>query len=205
MYPLQKLFDLEKSIQATAFLLKQSGGKMRYLRLLKLLYFSNRESLKQNASLIVPDRACALPKGPILSTIYNLIKEKDSLSRDWQKFIETGPYHVFLGDEPDDGELSEFDKNILLKVYNDHRDKDDFDLVRYTHTLPEWKKHESALASPQGKNSYTIDLKDIVNAIIQESGNNDLWRQVATKVSQQLFYRNQIMDEREYSCSATSS
>ena len=57
---LSSLFDLNKTIQVTAYLLKQSGNKMNYLRLLKLLYLANRETLKEDANLIfmIPPMHC---------------------------------------------------------------------------------------------------------------------------------------------------
>ena len=78
------LFDVVKTIQVAARLLQRSDGKMKHWRLLNLLYLINRKSLEINASFVVLDRACALTKGPILSTVYNLVHSRDSQYNVWQ-------------------------------------------------------------------------------------------------------------------------
>ena len=76
MMCLSSLFNLNKTIQATAYLLKQHENKMNHLRLLKLLYLINREVLKEDGHLTIYDCAYALPSGPVLSTVYRLIKRR---------------------------------------------------------------------------------------------------------------------------------
>jgi hypothetical protein len=44
-------FDEKKATEVAAFLLKMRGGKMSYLKLIKLLYLADRESLSRWASL----------------------------------------------------------------------------------------------------------------------------------------------------------
>jgi uncharacterized phage-associated protein len=196
MIRLNSLFDLDKTIQVTAHLLKQNENKMNYLRLLKFLYLINRESLQKKATLIVYDRACALPRGPILSTVYNLIKERDTQSRQWQRYIETGQYNVFLGNDPGDDELSKSEKNIIESVFHQYKGLDNAQLIEFTHTLPEWKRYEPKLMSAKNKNSFHIALKEIVNAIVEQRGDETLWDRVGRNVAEDMFFADQIIDDR---------
>jgi uncharacterized phage-associated protein len=189
MKNLHLLFNLKKAIQAAAYLLKQSGGKMEYLRLLKFLYLANRESLRENATLIVFDNASALPNGPILNTVYSLIRGRDSQSQTWWQYIETGnQYDVFIRTEAGGDELSIFEENILKSVYDTHCHKTTFELIEFTHELLEWKIHSSYLVPGKGKKSYPIELRDIVGVVTQESGIPDLWDRVKKKISGIEFY-----------------
>jgi uncharacterized phage-associated protein len=69
------LFNIEKAIQAVAALLHFHGSKeMSYLRMLKLLYIADRETLKETGRPITGDRIVAMEHGPVLSSVYDLIK-----------------------------------------------------------------------------------------------------------------------------------
>ena len=191
---LSSLFDLNKTIQVTAYLLKQSENKMNYLRLLKLLYLINREALKEDANLIIYDTACALRRGPILSTVYDLIKgQPKQMSWKWQQYIKTGKFDVSLVKCPGDDELSRFEKKIIESVFAAHEENNDFALIDFTHNLPEWKKYEPDLESVRGRDSYHIKLRDIVNAISEETGKNSVVfsERVKRNVAEMRFFTEQ--------------
>ena len=185
---LSSLFDLDKTIQVTAYLLKQNENKMNLGSLMKLLYLTNREVLKEDAYLIIYDCAYASPRGLVLSTVYNLIKGRDTQSRQWQRYIETGQYHVFLGNDPGSDELSKFEKNIIESVFNRYGRLSNIELIKFTHALPEWKRYEPRLMSTKGKNSYHIELKEIVNAIVEQTGDETLWDRVRRNVDEVKFF-----------------
>ena len=71
-------FNITKTIQASAVLLKADPNhSMSRLRLLKLLYIADRESLTERARPITGDYPVAMDHGPVLSNTYNLIKGED--------------------------------------------------------------------------------------------------------------------------------
>ena len=161
----QSMLRFQKSLQSAAYFLQLAGGRMKYLRLLKLLYLADRESLSNEEDSITGDRVSALPHGPVLSTVYNLIKHKDSQSELWHKYVKTGEdFYVFLAENPGTGDLYRYEKEIIERVHKEHENKNDFELVDFTHDLPEWKKYERRL-NVRGKKSYSISLEDILEGV----------------------------------------
>jgi uncharacterized phage-associated protein len=68
-------FVVRKTVQAAALLLSHEPNQTtEYLRLLKLLYIADRESLKETERPIAGDRADSMKLGPVLSQTYDLIK-----------------------------------------------------------------------------------------------------------------------------------
>jgi uncharacterized phage-associated protein len=68
-------FNIEKTIQAIAAFLHFHGSKeMSYLRMLKLLYLADRESLKETGRTITGDRVVAMEHGPVPSCAYHLLE-----------------------------------------------------------------------------------------------------------------------------------
>jgi Protein of unknown function (DUF4065) len=87
-------FRFEKALQATGVLLELAGGRMEYLRLLKLLYISDREMIAESLSPITGDRVVAMNHGPVLSQIYDLIKGQSAKSGEWLDYVSTVNYDV---------------------------------------------------------------------------------------------------------------
>ena len=146
--------------------LRLNGGRLNYLKLLKLLYLTERECLRIDGNTITGDCFRALRNGPILSTVYNLIKGKDSQSPRWNRYIKQGTdYYVFIAEDPGTEDLYRFEKELIQKIDEEYKDAGEFDLVRLTHTFPEWKKFESRLLAPGFPNSYSITLEDILEGI----------------------------------------
>ena len=201
MRNLRSLFDVNKTIQVAAFFLKQSGLKVcpgiSHLKLLKLLYLTNRTSLKENATLIVFDRAYALPNGPILSTVYNLIKKDHPQMYAWQQCIETGWHNVFLKKDVVNDELSPFEEKILHSVSCEYGNMTDKEIICATHELPEWKKYESRLLSANNRRSYHIELRDIVDAIVKETNDILLWERVKKKIAGVEINNSIILNEHK--------
>ena len=69
-------FDTLKIVQAAAVLLKEEAGQMTRLRLLKLLYIADRESLAETLRPISGDDVVAMDHGPVLSSTYKLIRRE---------------------------------------------------------------------------------------------------------------------------------
>src|SRR5437879_4780475 len=94
-------FNLNKTIQAAAVLLeREPGERMNYMRLLKLLYLADRESLKDRGRPICGSPAFAMERGPVLGTVLDLIKGLDPDSDRWAEFIRKDHYDVELEKSP---------------------------------------------------------------------------------------------------------
>ena len=69
-------FNEKKATQAAAYLLRLRGGRMSYMKLIKLLYLADRISLNRRGRPITTDRYVSMDRGPVLSRTLNLITEE---------------------------------------------------------------------------------------------------------------------------------
>jgi uncharacterized phage-associated protein len=152
--------NLEKTIEAAAVLLRTDRTqRMNYMKLLKLLYIADRESIKETGRPITGDHVVAMERGPVLSRTLDLIRGLDARSDQWSRFIEEDHHYVKLIESPGRGHLCRADIQTLERVAGRFEDYDEWDMVEYTHTLPEWLKNKSGTAS------RPIPLGDILSAL----------------------------------------
>jgi uncharacterized phage-associated protein len=142
----------KKTVQAAAEFLKRNGGKMDYIKLLKLLYYTDREMLLRFGALMTYDRWFAMKCGPVLSATYDLIKQNSESI--WSKHIRTEGYTLVLMDDPGDDELSVAEKKVIDETFKKHGDKSKWDLVDETHHLPEW--------DDPGEGSHAITYREVL-------------------------------------------
>ncbi len=158
-------FNERKATQAAARLLRLRGGRMSYMKLVKLLYLADREALLRWGRPISTDRYVSMDRGPVLSRVLELVTEggEPGAPSVWGASItEPSHYEVALKAEAGDDELSEAEVELLDRVFAEHGRKSRWELVKLTHTLPEWiDPHGSAIA---------ISYRDILKA----GGKSDL-------------------------------
>ena len=144
------LFNERKAAQAAAFLLHKAGGRLPLLKLMKLLYLSERESLQKYGDTITGDTFISLPNGPALSMTLNFINGfAKSSEGGWDTWVADRSEHmVELRDKslvrsPEDDllALSETDLECLGQVWQKFGHWDRWKLVEYTHSeaCPEWE------------------------------------------------------------------
>src|SRR5205823_9295848 len=111
-------FDADKVAEAAALLLaEQKGWKMSRLRLLKLLYIADRESIQETGFSITSDDVVAMEHGPVLSRTYDLIKGQGDDAPRWGRYIQpAGARDVMLAREPPRKKLSRYDEEKLRDV-----------------------------------------------------------------------------------------
>lgn len=149
------MFDERKVAQMAAYLLAKGGGKMSHLKLMKLLYLADRESMERFGMPISGDRIVAMPHGPVLSMTLNLTNgDVESAPGGWESMISDKANHE-LSLKPsvnvdDLDELSPADLSVLEAVWNQFGGMDKWTIRDYTHThCPEWKDpHGSSLPIP---------------------------------------------------------
>ena len=136
-------FNERKATAAAALLLEQEGGTVDYMRLVKILYLAERESLARLGHPLVGGTYDALDQGPILSRVVDLCKRA---SRGvWSAQIERpGLWAVRLKTVPDLGPLSPAEMTILAETAKAHRDHDQWELSALMHRLPEWRDPRGA-------------------------------------------------------------
>lgn len=150
-------FDAEKVTEAAAFLLNLRGGRMHFIKLLKLLYIADREAFSQWGIPISHDSYVSMDNGPVLSQTYNLVKEG---GRFWSDYISApfGDYEVSLNGAPPNGrKLSVAEENMLRSIFEAHGHKNRWDIVDYVHKFAEWH-------NPNGS-SIPIQPEEILQAL----------------------------------------
>jgi uncharacterized phage-associated protein len=155
-------FDERKAAHAAAYLLKKHGNQLNSMKLIKLLYLVDRQSLLEFGKPITGDRMVSMPKGPVLSGILDLINwgKRRTEPSVWLEFLSE-PTGYDVGVVPgitleDLDRLSDDERRILDEVDEAYGHVDRWSLVDLTHRLPEWR-------DPQGS-SFPIDPADILRA-----------------------------------------
>jgi uncharacterized phage-associated protein len=152
-------FSEQKVTEAVCYLLHLAGGKMYYLKLLKLLYFADRLAFAEWERPITYDSYVSMDHGPVLSTTFDLIRDRADISGDfWRAHITEKNYQVALiGEAPKIKKLSPAEIDVLNRVYRQYGNFDRFELARISHKLPEYKE-------PHGS-SLPITYRDILAAL----------------------------------------
>jgi uncharacterized phage-associated protein len=152
-------FNEAKATQVAALLLKLRGtGRMKYLKLLKLMYIVDREALSRWGRPVTTDSHVSMDKGPVLSRVYSLISEEQCEPTFWTKHIVPAPgYEVQLHADPGDAELSPAEEELIHEVFSRHGHKNRWQIVDELHALPEWQDSHGSM--------IPIALKDILSAV----------------------------------------
>ena len=153
-------FKYEKTLQAVAYLLRREPSRqMNYMRLIKVLYMADRQSIQERGQPITGDHVVAMERGPVLSQLLDLVKGIDLRAPEWSKYIQRQEFNVQLVTDPRNDRLSRYEIELLEKVAQQHRMRDEWAMVDLTHTLPEWLKNNP------GKSVKDIPLADILEAV----------------------------------------
>jgi len=150
-------FNSIKATQFASVFLKLNGGKMNYMKLIKLMYIADRKALLTMGNPISTDRYVSMDRGPVLSRIYNFISEEGSEGSFWHQHIKNQPqYQVSLVQDPGSDQLSIAESDLVQRVDYEFKEKDQWEMVDYVHTLPEW-------VNPNGS-AIPIEIRDILLA-----------------------------------------
>lgn len=120
---------------------------MNHMKLIKLLYLADRAALVKWGRPITFDSYFSLPHGPILSFTLNKINDDpDPVDPSyWHRFISAREGHEvsLISASPTD-QLSPAEESLLGDIFGTFGKKDQWDLARYSHTLPEWRDPEGS-------------------------------------------------------------
>lgn len=153
-------FNLSKAIQAVALLIRQPGvDHDRYLKIVKLLYIAERESILETGRPITGDKTVAMPLGTAVSHVVHLIRGEDTRP-EWSSTFKTthSDYRLQALRDPGTELLCQYEVEKLTAVAARHKDDSRWALKDITHELPEYKKNDP------GRSSKVIPLADILEA-----------------------------------------
>jgi uncharacterized phage-associated protein len=168
--------SVSKTIQAIGILLRQDGVRcMNYMRLLKLLYIADRETLGRTGRPIVGGPVIAMERGPVLLEVFDLIRGRHRHMPLWDEYLRTSHFNLELIKDPDVGQLSRYEIATLQEAARRHADDDEWELSRLTHEFPEWKKNNP------GTSSRPIPLTDVLEAVGRVESMQDILEEAAEK------------------------
>ncbi len=156
-------FKEKRAAQVVAYFVHRSGGPINVLKLVKLLYLSDRESLRRYDFPILYDCLVSMDNWPVDSITLNYINGLEADSQLWDRYVTSREGHSVGISNPhltpnDLDELSAADLQILDLIWQQHGHKDRFELARYTHeNCPEWE-------DPHGS-SYPIPYERVFKAL----------------------------------------
>jgi len=157
------MFNESKVAEMAAYLLLKSGGRMPYLKLMKLLYLADRESMARYGFPISDDHMVSMIHGPVLSRTLNLMNGDSRSQAKWGQLISAPiSYDLALrglfNPESDIDELSKADLEVLDAVWQQFGHFGAFPLRDYTH------EHCAEWVDPDGS-SFPISPKTVFMAI----------------------------------------
>jgi uncharacterized phage-associated protein len=150
---------------AAYFLFRAGGGPMEHVKLMKLMYLADRDSLDKYWLPISYDEYYSMVKGPVLSMTLNLMSDNcDAESQgEWGKWIsDKEDFRVSLRHKMTaPGDLDELvgeEISIMENVFDRFGHQGTRALVDHTHTLKEWTE-------PPAGGRLPIDLRSIFEAL----------------------------------------
>ena len=155
-------FNERKATEAAAYLLKLRGGRMSYMKLIKLLYLADREALIGWGQPISTDRYVSMKHGPVLSNVLDLINFGSSSEKagSWSSMISNPSDNdvslVREISEEDFEELSIAERKLLDEICREYGALDEWTLVDRLHDVGEWR-------DPHGT-SVPISFSEILRA-----------------------------------------
>lgn len=160
-------YEPRKAAQLIAYLILKSGGQpLNVLKVVKLVYLVDRESLRNFGFPILDEKRCSMPHGPVNSMTYGHINGDYDLEEcGWASFLEDREHHNIALARPeisvdDLDELSDADLQCADAVWERFGYMTPWQLRDWTHNprnIPEWE-------DPNG-GSTVIPLQRILHAV----------------------------------------
>ena len=157
-------YSEKRAAQTAAFFISRAGGTIELLKLMKLMYLAERESLARFGEPITGDVLVSMKHGPVLSkTLDHMNGFIDSEEGGWESWISARAGHQ-LGlqpaHDPADNltQLSDADMEILQFIWDKYGQYSKYKLRDITHKIcPEWED--------PGDTSQLIPYSRVLNCV----------------------------------------
>ena len=121
-----------KATDAVARLIEKSGADVDYLRISKLIYLADRDSILERGIPIVGGHYFSMRKGPVISEVLNFVKCRNAPR--WKGTISPLHGHYLnLVQKPNYESLTHVEVDILDAVVAEHFNRSTEDLVNWCH------------------------------------------------------------------------
>ncbi len=151
---------IQKAIEAAGVLAGfEATSCISRLRLLKLLYIAERESIAETGRPILGATVVAMPHGPLHSRVLDLIKGVHVQEPQWSEVFHNNGYLVVRKHDPGRASLSRYEIEKLVEVSERHADDDDWAVAKITEEYPEYQQNY------QESSSAKIPLEDVLDAV----------------------------------------
>ena len=142
--------DYKKITQILNYVAEKEGGKVNYMKALKLVYLADRLYLRKYGRLITDDKLVAMKNGTLGSQARDIVLGNPRLPHNVYKYSEDkltkGKDKFIVGSSYGGKEsLSETDLECINRVISVAGKMTEFQLANLTHKLPEWKRHAFSL------------------------------------------------------------
>ena len=157
------MFKESKTAQMSAYFLQNADHKrMPHLKLMKLLYLADRESISRYDVAMTGDNYFSLPHGPILSRTKDLMDGYSRKDSTWPQLIaDKRNYEVAIAQPNQDysfDELSPADTELLDFIWDKFGAMDQWEITDYTH------EHCHEWTDPDGSH-IPISIREIASAL----------------------------------------
>lgn len=147
------MFDDRKAIQLLNYLAIKEGGKIDYLKSMKLIYLIDKFHLRKYGKTITGDQYFAMSRGPVASNTKNIcnyiLREDMDCGKNnyYDKFVRKGRerYSLQSAEKPDLDFFSEAEIETIDTIYERFKKFTGFKLVDISHDTFEWKSKSDVL------------------------------------------------------------
>lgn len=182
--------NIDKLIQSVAYILSKNENKLNYTKLIKILYLSDRKAIFETGVSISSDTYVSMKDGPVLSGLYDLIKNKfsdKSVQFYWNSKFQTDGYDIYkIVDFIPKGELSDSDTetfDLMIEKFKDFSYSQMIDYVHNPENCPEWKNTHSSIPLKKSEILHSMGFSD---EIIQSVEDEDSFYQEEKKLLDSL-------------------
>lgn len=158
-----------KTLNAILFFAnKEKSKSINRLKLMKLLWLSDRIHLNKFGRLILKDKYCALPNGPVPSSALNYSNYSQ------EDFFDVSSFNIKAKADANHDFFSKSDLKVMDQVWEKFGSMSQFELKDFSHKFPEWLRYKTELEDKYSPKSYPIILDDFFIHPEGESLNVDL-------------------------------
>jgi uncharacterized phage-associated protein len=130
-------FDAQKATEVAAAFLKRAPGRtINIMKLVKLVYLLDRESIARRGVPVVGGAYLSMRNGPVTSEVLDLINSGGlwQVETSWSQFIsDRADHEIELRKDPGTDRLSEFELELIEELFRRHEHQDQWALSQWCH------------------------------------------------------------------------